>query len=151
VRVVRARPEDAAALTAVAFEAKRAWGYPESWIQAWSATLTLAPCSVAEFPTFSAVEGGEVLGFCMASLAGQEARIEHLWVRPAHWGQGVGRALFRHVEAVAKSAGAAVLAVESDPHAEGFYVSMGAVRVGSVPAAMEGVERVLPILEKGIA
>jgi len=28
---------------------------------------------------------------------------------------------------------------------------MGAVRVGSVPAAMEGVERVLPILEKGIA
>ena len=151
MRVVRARPEDAAALTAVAFEAKRAWGYPESWIGAWSATLTIAPSAVASFPTFTALEGEEVLGFCMVSLAVQEARIEHLWVRPAHWGQGVGRALFRHVEAVAKAAGATVLAIESDPHAEGFYVAMGAVRVGSVPAAMEGVERVLPILEKGIA
>ena len=137
-------------MTAVAFEAKRAWGYPESWIRAWSATLTIAPSAMADFPTFSAVEGEEVLGFCMVSLAVQEARIEHLWVRPAHWGRGVGRALFKHGEAAAKAAGATVLAIESDPHAEGFYIAMGAVRVGSVPAAMEGVERVLPVLEKGI-
>jgi GNAT superfamily N-acetyltransferase len=151
MRVVRARPEDAATLTAVAFAAKRAWGYPESWIRAWSPTLTIAPSAVARFPTFLVVEGEEVLGFCMVSLSGREARIEHLWVRPAHWGHGVGRALFRHGEAAAKAAGAAVLVMESDPHAEGFYVAMGAVRVGSVPAAMEGVERVLPVLEKGIA
>lgn len=36
--------------------------------------------------------------------------------------------------------------IESDPHAENFYLRMGAVRVGETPADMEGVKRSLPLL-----
>jgi GNAT superfamily N-acetyltransferase len=150
MRVVRSRPEDAAVLTDIAFEAKRAWGYPERWVQAWAATLTIGPDLVARHPTFTALEGGCAVGFCMVTVGEHEARIEHLWVRRASWGRGVGRALFRHAEAAAMAAGARVLAVESDPNAEGFYLAMGATRVGAVPAPMEGVERFLPLLEKGL-
>ena len=150
MRIVRSSPGDAAALTAIAFEAKRQWGYPEAWIRAWAGTLTIAPGYVASNPTFSALEGGAAAGFCALRMGAGEARVDHLWVRPAHWRRGIGRALFRHAESVARAAGAQVLVVESDPNAEGFYLAMGAARVGRVPAHMEGVERFLPLLEKGL-
>lgn len=150
MRIVRSRPEDAATLTAIAFEAKRAWGYPERWIQGWAPTLTISPGYISSFPTFSAVVEMDISGFCALRTSGAEATIDHLWVLPASWRKGVGRALFRHAEAVARTAGATVLVMESDPNAEGFYLAMGAVRVGRVPAPMEGVERFLPLMEKNL-
>jgi GNAT superfamily N-acetyltransferase len=150
MRIVRSRPEDAATLTAIAFEAKRGWGYPERWIQGWAPTLTILPGYISSFQTFSAVEGTDVAGCCALRTDGAEARIDHLWVLPASWRKGVGRALFRHAEAAARAAGATVLVIESDPNAEGFYLAMGAARVGRVPAPMDGVERFLPLMEKGL-
>jgi hypothetical protein len=35
MQIVRAKPEDAAALTQIAHAAKRHWDYPERWIEAW--------------------------------------------------------------------------------------------------------------------
>ncbi len=151
MRIVRSRTQDSEVLSSIAFEAKRQWGYPEPWIQKWASTLTITPAFIAEHPTFSAVEGPDVVGFCSLRMGLGEARIDHLWVRPASWGKGVGRALFRHAEAVARAAGAGVLVIESDPNAEGFYLAMGAARVGRVPAPMDGVERFLPQMEKGLA
>jgi hypothetical protein len=33
--IVRAKPDDAAVLTDIAFAAKRHWGYPKSWVESW--------------------------------------------------------------------------------------------------------------------
>jgi GNAT superfamily N-acetyltransferase len=148
MRIESSRPADAQALTAVAFAAKRRWGYPEGWIEAWSPVLTLTPEYIRANPTYSAVEGREIVGFCALRLDGAEAILDHLWVAPAAAGRGVGRSLFRHCEGRAREAGALLLRVESDPHAEGFYHAMGAVTVGRVPATMDGEERFLPLLEK---
>jgi hypothetical protein len=65
-------------------------------------------------------------------------------------GRGAGRALFGYAEDLARLAGAASIKVESDPHAEEFYVRMGAVRYGQVSATMDGHERFLPLMEKPI-
>jgi len=35
MKIVRAKAEDAATLTEIAFSAKRHWRYPERWIAAW--------------------------------------------------------------------------------------------------------------------
>jgi hypothetical protein len=40
MHIVRAKPEDAANLTGIAFAAKRHWGYPENWIESWRDLLT---------------------------------------------------------------------------------------------------------------
>ena len=76
--------------------------------------------------------------------------MEHLWVRSMEQGRGVGRMLFRHGEMIAKRDGAAILRIESDPNAEGFYLAMGATAVGRTPAPVEGVERYLPLMEKSL-
>jgi len=67
-----------------------------------------------------------------------------MWIDPKQMGQGLGRALFEHVQARAKEAGAPVLELSADPYAEKFYERMGAVRIGEVPADMFGHARVLP-------
>jgi ribosomal protein S18 acetylase RimI-like enzyme len=150
VRVVAAKPADAAVLTEIALEAKRSWGYPVRWIERWRGALTVTAAYIRGNPTFAAARNGEIVGFCSVMLAGAEARLDHLWVRPAAARRGVGRLLFRHCERVARKGGATRLWVESDPNAEGFYRSMGAETVGHNPAPIGGTERVLPVLEKNL-
>ena len=60
---------------------------------------------------------------------------------------GVGRALWEKAEALARDAGAAKIGLDSDPYAEGFYLAMGAMRVGEAPSgSIPG--RVLPRMTK---
>ncbi|HRQ24481.1 MAG TPA: hypothetical protein PLF42_13725, partial [Anaerolineales bacterium] len=63
---------------------------------------------------------------------------------------GVGRALWAKAEALALAAGLTVIGVDSDPFAEGFYLAMGAERIGEAPSgAIPG--RMLPRLEKRLS
>ena len=43
MQILRAKAEDAAKLTEIAFSAKRHWGYPEQWIENWRHVLTIQP------------------------------------------------------------------------------------------------------------
>jgi GNAT superfamily N-acetyltransferase len=70
--------------------------------------------------------------------------LEHMWVTPQHIGTGVGKLLFDHAVLTARLLGGFELTVVSDPHAEGFYLRMGARRVGEAPSKPEG--RTLPFL-----
>jgi GNAT superfamily N-acetyltransferase len=148
IKITRALPGDAAELSAIAYSAKAYWGYPESWLRQWDETLTITPGYVLGNPTFAAASGARIAGFCSLVLRPGEAFLDHLWVLPSAMGVGIGRALFTFAEGVARSGGAQTLRVESDPHAEEFYIRMGASRYGQVAAPMEGSERFLPLLEK---
>jgi GNAT superfamily N-acetyltransferase len=150
MKIVQARPEDADALTEIAHAAKRHWGYPESWILHWQQALTITPDYIAAHPTFTAVADAQLLGFCALRLHQDEALLDHLWVRPSAMGGGIGRTLFARAEAAARHAGVRQLKIVGDPHAEGFYRRMGATVCGREPAAMDGVERYLPLLEKAL-
>jgi predicted N-acetyltransferase YhbS len=61
-------------------------------------------------------------------------------------GRGIGRMLLDDALRTARACGARALVIDSDPHAEGFYLRMGAARTGEVPADVAGVRRVLPRL-----
>src|SRR5688500_5782222 len=93
----RARPDEAAALTAIAHAAKRHWGYPERWIALWREDLTFTPAFVAAHPVYVAAgPGGEAVGCYALGREGPRATLEHLWVRPEWMGRGVGRSLLAH-------------------------------------------------------
>ena len=59
--------------------------------------------------------------------------------------QGIGRRLFEHAVKSLRVRGIDQLTIISDPHAEEFYLKLGARRVGEVPSTPEG--RLLPELE----
>jgi GNAT superfamily N-acetyltransferase len=144
VEVRRASPDDADALTRVAFAAKRYWGYPERWISHWSESLTVTPEFVRDNEVYAAVVGGEPFGFYALAGTGHELELEHLWVSPAWIGSGAGRLLFGHALDRATSRGAKHVEIEADPNAEGFYLRMGARRAGENVYEIEGQRRVLP-------
>lgn len=144
IEIGRASPGDADALTRIAFASKRYWGYPERWISRWSAALTITPEFVRDNGVYAAVAGGEPIGFYALSGTGHEVELEHLWVSTAWIGSGVGRLLFEHAMDSATSRGARHVEIEADPNAEGFYLRMGARRVGENVYEIEGQRRALP-------
>ena len=143
-----AHPDETPRLTAIAHAAKRHWGYPEQWIAAWKADLTITPATLDAFEVFVAENGGPLAGFYVLGATRPTATLEHFWVDPEAMGRGIGRALFEHAAAQAAGRGAHRLEIESDPHAEGFYQKMGARRIGEFVYALDGQLRILPILER---
>jgi len=131
-------------LTEIAHAAKRYWGYSENWIEHWKDDLTITPDFIANNEMYVAVAGEEIAGCCALVLSDTQAELEHMWIRPEHMGNGVGRALFQQIVKRAAQLGATGLELSSDPNAEGFYKRMGATRVGEVRAEIEGQPRVLP-------
>jgi GNAT superfamily N-acetyltransferase len=144
VEVRRALPGDAEVLTHIAFAAKRHWGYPERWIRHWSESLTITPEFVRDNEVYAANSGGDPFGFYALTGPGRELELEHLWVLPGWMGSGTGRLLFEHAMERAASRGANFVEIEADPNAEGFYLRMGARRVGEDVYEIEGHRRVLP-------
>ena len=144
VQIRRAAPDEADVLTEIAHAAKRHWGYPENWIQQWKADLTITPEFIARNEMYVAMNGEEILGCCAIAFSESMAELEHMWIRPEHIGNGVGRALFLHVKERAAQLKIPALEISADPNAEGFYERMGATRIGEVRSEIEGKPRVLP-------
>jgi GNAT superfamily N-acetyltransferase len=146
MQIVRAISEDADALTAIAHAAKRHWGYPETWIAAWSDVLTMRPQFIAENMAYCAAEGDCAVGFYVLTREDDGLQLDHLWILPPAMGRGIGRALFEHAAAEARRLGFDLIKIEADPNAEGFYKRMGARRVGTAVSEVEGERRDLPLM-----
>ena len=146
MHIVRAKLDDAAVLTNIAFAAKRHWGYPEKWMESWRDALTILPEFIVGHETYAAILDGCTAGFY--ALAHKDDRLDllHLWVLPDAMGRGVGRSLFLHCLERARALGCRELKIESDPNAEGFYQHMGAQRVGVNVKELDGQCRELPVL-----
>ena len=146
--VRRAQPADAPALTELAVRAKSHWGYPAEWLEQWHDALTITAEYLDAHPAFVAVAEGIPAGVCVLQLRGNDTSLEHMWVAPEFHRSGVGRALVTRALEEADRLGACRIIVESDPFAEGFYLRLGAHRIGEVPAPMPGSPaRTLPQLE----
>ena len=142
-----ASPQDASTLTTIALDAKRYWGYPENWIRLWESDLTISPEFIRDNHVYVYEDEGQIRGFYALCVTGQKADLEHMWVRPALIGTGIGKELF--LDAMERAAQLKVNAAEisSDPNAAGFYRRMGATQIGEIDSPVEGQERKLPRLK----
>lgn len=147
-RVRPAAAGDAPALSRIAVAAKRSWGYPDAWIEAWMPILSIDPQFIAQHAVWvGMMDDGEPAGWSALAEEGGRAQLDHLWVLPANQRRGLGRLLLDAVVQEAARRGHRVLRVESDPYAAAFYERHGARNVGSVDAPVLGTARTLPLLE----
>ena len=142
-----AATDEASVLTSMALEAKRYWGYPEHWIKHWESDLTISSDFIHDNHVYVAEENGQIQGFYALIVRGNQAELDHMWVKPALVGTGIGKELF--LDAMERAAALKVIAVEisSDPNAAGFYRRMGASEIGETNASFDGVTRKLPRLK----
>ena len=146
MRIRRASSEDITALTQIAHDAKRYWGYPENWIKHWQEELTISPDYLATNQVFLAEKDDQILGFYALIIRQEKAELDHLWVAPEYIGSGVGKELFVHAMQSAARRNVSEIEILSDPNAEGFYRKMGAHRIGETVSEIEGQPRTLPTL-----
>ena len=142
----RARPAEAAVLSALALRSKAHWGYDAEFLAACRDDLTLTADHIATSAVYVFAGAEAPLGFYRLVLQDDGmAELDALFVEPAAMGQGVGRRLWRHAVATARELECSEMVWQSDPQAEGFYLAMGARRAGeSVSTVMPG--RMLPLM-----
>lgn len=146
-----ARPEECATLSALALRSKAYWGYDPRFIQACRDELAVSPAGIAAGRVVVLVEAGSPLGFYALDPGERrdEAELSLLFVEPAAIGRGLGRALWDHAVAKARTQGLRRLKILSDPFALGFYRAVGATLSGKIRSAVrapDGGERCLPVL-----
>ncbi len=141
-----AATQEAAALTGIALDAKRHWGYPENWIQHWQEDLTISSDFISNNQVYVAEREGEIIGFYALVVGDQRAELEHMWVAPKHIGTGVGKELFIHAMQIAAGDNVSEVEISADPNSEGFYQRMGARKIGEVSSEIDGQTRRLPRL-----
>lgn len=160
LHIRRARPDEATrlapVLTQLCRRSKAHWGYAPELLARWADDLRIAPEDIVRDAVLVAevasADGERVAGFARVSAGARLARtaasppqLKDLWVEPRDIGSGVGRALFAAACEVARTLPADQLLIVADPHAEGFYLRMGARRIGEEDSeVVEG--RRLPIL-----
>jgi len=136
VRIRRARPDEADALTALATRAKAHWGYDAEFMASVSEAMTLVPADIGAHEVYVLLDpSGVMVGFHRV-IPGDPAELEDMWVEPDAMGNGHGRRLFEHAIAIARSLGATALELDADPNAVGFYERMGMQRIGETPSTL---------------
>ena len=141
-----ARPDEAGALSRIAFASKAHWGYDAAFMAACREELTVSEAQIGERDILVAERDGVLLGFGgLCPREDGEPEIWHLFVAPEAMGQGAGRLLTAALIEKARATGVQRLWVESDPNAESFYQACGFRRVGETPSgSIAG--RSLPLL-----
>jgi len=148
-----AGPEDGPMLTSLAYASKRTWGYPEETLDDWNGPLAVLEehfLSETFFIAEEEREGGPTpIGFfsLMQVERDDTLDLDHFWVLPEAQGRGTGRLMFEEAVREARKMGARRMTITAEPRAEGFYLKMGAVRIGGKPTAVGGERHVLPLLE----
>jgi GNAT superfamily N-acetyltransferase len=146
LRLRAAVADEAQALTKIAHDAKRHWGYPERWINLWQADLTISPDYLANNHVVVAESDGQIVGFYALVDRPDKVELDHMWVSPEHMGTGVGKELFFHAMQHAAGRNISEVEIVSDPNAEGFYSKMGAYRIGEMVSEVDGQPRSLPLM-----
>lgn len=143
--VRRARPVEAGPLSELAFRSKAHWGYDDEFMRACRATLEVTTEFMSRADVYVAEVAGRVAGFYSLTPWNADLELYHFFVDPPAMGNGVGRRLWDDAVRRASELGHSRLLIQSDPYAEGFYLKLGAERIGEVPSgAVPG--RTLPLL-----
>ena len=117
-------------LSELASRAKSYWPYDEEYLRLCRSVVHVTPEDIRRWPFKVAAEGETRCGFLAMCEVQGEKMLDHLWIDPRYIGKGLGRILFMEGVASAKEMGWTSFTIASDPYAEGFYLKVGARRIG---------------------
>jgi GNAT superfamily N-acetyltransferase len=126
---------------------KAHWGYDAAFMERVAPVLDFTTRDLEREAIYvlesDDLENDAAVGFyALRELEGQPF-LDDLWVEAARIGAGHGERLWLHALATARGLGWTHLLIESEPGAEGFYLRMGARRLGE---RRSSIGRLLPLL-----
>ena len=125
-------PDDRFILEDIRRQASLVWPDYRDAILTHPDSIHLPPVQLVEHRVRVAETALESVGFSVIlSPVARIAEVDGLFVKPGHWGRGIGRALMADAVAIARAEDALALEVTANPLAEEFYVKYGFIRTGN--------------------
>lgn len=146
-----ARAFEAELLSVLAMRSKGYWRYDTNFMTACEEELTYQGAQIygnSRFICKVAASSEVIAGFYLVKQSGEKKAtwdLEALFVEPKCIGLGIGRRLMEDARESIQRRNGKCLYIESDPHAEAFYLRCGAKQIGKVASgSIPG--RTLPFL-----
>lgn len=138
-------------VTRLGIASKASWGYSEQAMRIFAGELTLDEEHLdALLDAQVACEDGRILGYFTIRRHGDGVtELEHLFVRPDRFRQGLGAQLLQAARASAYRHGVEKLTIIADPNSSGFYEKFGAIHTGEHQSSIP--DRVIPIYEIAVS
>jgi GNAT superfamily N-acetyltransferase len=125
-------------LTELACASKAHWNYSAEQIKLWRAELTVHADQFSAGNVYVGVIDNVIVAMMALQPAKMTWKLDHFFVDPNHLRQGIGKTMFDYAIQTAAQRGARAVSIDSDPHAEKFYLECGAVRSFAKAAPIEG-------------
>lgn len=147
-KIRNAETSEAEVLTGITLRSKASWGYDADFMESCKTELTICAADISDsLNIIRVIEYDVVEGFYFLRIKDStKAKLRFFFIDPPYMRQGFGKLLFEDAVSVLKEKGYKTMDIESDPYAQGFYESMGAVCIGEIPSGSIS-ERMLPHLE----
>jgi predicted N-acetyltransferase YhbS len=130
---------DLEVVSALGIRSKASWGYSDDQMRTFQSELIWDLAMLETRTAFVTTEHTKVLGYySLKESIPILVELEHLFVDPNHFGQGVGKTLSRHAKETAGKAGYTGMIILSDPNAAGFYDQMQRKHVRDIPSSIQG-------------
>lgn len=128
---------DFTALSKLVIKSKASNSYSSEFMEKCRGELLVTPRSLKNGPSRLAwhTNRNEPVGFVqVVAKNSNRCELEALFLDPSFQGQGVGHVLFKWAISQVLHLNYSSIIINSDPGAERFYLSSGAVRVGETPS-----------------
>jgi GNAT superfamily N-acetyltransferase len=104
-------------------------------MKSWESGLTVHTSDIVDpLNIIRVIENGDIAGFYFLRLkTPTSAKLRFFFIDPSHQRKGIGSVLFRDIVSIGKGKGIHSIMIESDPHAEIFYIKCGAIVTGYTP------------------
>lgn len=125
MRIRLARIEERSALEEVQRSASLALGTYNEQLRAHPEVIELPAEQIARGQVLVAETDGEIAGFAVVLGDDSFAELDGLFVEPAHWRKGFGKALVNESVQLARNRGLSLMTVVAEPGAREFYEKCG--------------------------
>ncbi|WP_226537478.1 GNAT family N-acetyltransferase [Fictibacillus halophilus] len=126
--VRKAEVQDSNTLSILAYSSKAYWGYDRDFLEKCIDDLKVSEEYIKNNPVYVMEDSTRVIAYYSFSLT--NTKLDALFIDPSYIGKGVGKRLWMDILIKAKELELREFTLDSDPHAEGFYLKMGAQKVG---------------------
>ncbi|GIN87604.1 N-acetyltransferase [Heyndrickxia sporothermodurans] len=147
MNIRKALLEESEKLSELAYESKAFWGYPKDFLDRCKDDLTVTAEYIKENPVYLMEDDKKIIAFYSFTL--NEKKLDSLFIHPEYIGKGLGKILWKDLMNKAEQLNITEFTLDSEPHAEGFYLKMGAKRIGDTPSTIFP-GRSLPLLSVNV-
>jgi acetyltransferase (GNAT) family protein len=134
-----ATPEDAELLSAIAFDSKKFWGYPDELMALWKTDLEINHEYILENKVVKVLDAENFIGFFALKFAENgNVELDHLWLKPEHIKRSYGREIFKYIIDYLSTKTYHTMTLIAEPNATGFYEKMNGKVSGRFESKISG-------------